>query len=143
MFAWRLCRRPFADLLGEGARQYGGRWNSPGRPMLYAASNAALCVLEVRVHLDLPFPLIPPDYVLMTIDLTGLETEAVGERPADTVSFGDRWLREGRTPLLEVPSMIVAESTNLLLNPAHPDAARARIDALRAFSFDQRLWTDA
>ena len=59
MLAWRLCREPFADLNGHGARQYGGRWNSPGRPLVYAASAAALAVLEVRVHLDLPFELLP------------------------------------------------------------------------------------
>ena len=42
MRIWRLCRRPFADLSGDGARLYGGRWNSPGRPMVYAAESAAL-----------------------------------------------------------------------------------------------------
>ena len=60
---------PFADLSGEGARLYGGRWNSSGRAMVYAASDAALAVLEVRVHLDLPPDLIPDDYVLLKLDL--------------------------------------------------------------------------
>lgn len=139
--AWRLCRRPFADLSGDGARLYGGRWNSPGRPLIYLASTAALCVLEVRVHLDLPFSLIPEDYVLMSVDLGDLPVERITDIPADPVTIGDRWLAEARTPLLEVPSLIVAESTNLLMNPAHPAAANARLASVRSFSFEQRLWS--
>ena len=65
---WRICRRPFADLSGEGARLYGGRWNAPGRPLIYAAETAALAVLEVRVHLDLDWDMLPDDYVLVAID---------------------------------------------------------------------------
>ncbi len=69
---WRICRRPFADLSGEGARLYGGRWNSPGRPLIYAAETAALAVLEVRVHLDLDWYTLPDDYVLASIDIGSL-----------------------------------------------------------------------
>ena len=58
MIVWRLCRHPFADLKGDGARLYGVRWNSPGRPMVYLAEHPALAALEVRVHLDLPLDLI-------------------------------------------------------------------------------------
>jgi len=65
MIAWRLCRRPHATLDGEGARRFGGRWNSPGRPVVYLADHPALAALEVRDHLDLPFDLLPVDYVLM------------------------------------------------------------------------------
>ena len=138
--AWRLCRAPFADLSGDGARLYGGRWNSPGRPLVYAASSAALAVLEVRVHLDLPPELVPDDDLLMTIDLTGLPMEAIDRLPQDPQAFGDAWLREARTPLLRAPSAIVPESANLLLNPAHPLAAQARILDTRPFAFDRRLW---
>jgi len=140
MLAWRLCRAPFADLTGDGARLYGGAWNSPGRPLVYMASTAALAVLEVRVHLDLPFELLPDDYVLMTIDLTDLAVEELPDLPPDRRAFGDAWLREGRTPVLQVPSVIVPESANLLLNPAHPDGGRARIVRTRPFGFDARLW---
>jgi RES domain-containing protein len=138
--AWRLCREPFADLAGEGARLYGGRWNTPGRPLVYAASSAALALLEVRVQLDLPPELLPADYVLLTIDLRDLATETVPDFPPDPAAFGDAWLRERRTPVLRVPSAIVPESTNLLLNPAHPAATEARIIGRRRFEFDRRLW---
>lgn len=140
MLAWRLCRSPFADLSGEGAGRHGGRWNSPGRPLVYGASSAALAVLEVRVHLDLPPDLIPEDYVLMAIDLAGVPVETVAALPDDPRTFGDAWLAEGRTAILQVPSLIVPESANLLLNPAHPAAAAARIVSTRPFSFDRRLW---
>lgn len=140
MLAWRLSRVPFADLSGEGARRYGGRWNRPGRPVVYAASSAALAVLEVRVHLDLPPELLPDDYLLLTIDTGDLAIEEVVGLPDDPAAFGDAWLRDQRSPVLQVPSLIVPESSNILFNPAHPDAGRAGIVARRRFVFDRRLW---
>ena len=138
--AWRICRRPFADLSGEGARLYGGRWNSPGRPVVYAAEAAALAVLEVRVHLDLDWSLLPADYVLMAIDLSSLAIESLEEAPDDPVAYGDAWLELRRSAVLGVPSVIVRESRNLLVNVAHPEASRASIASIRSFSFDERLW---
>ena len=140
MLAWRLCREPFADLGGEGARLYGGRWNSPGRALVYTASTAALAVLEIRVHLDLPPELLPDDYVLVTIDVNDLPVEDVVGTPAVPQGFGDAWIHEQRTPVLRVPSAIVPESPNLLLNPAHPAAVGAFIVGKRRFEFDRRLW---
>ena len=140
MLAWRLCRAPHADLSGEGARLYGGRWNSAGRPLVYAASTAALALLEVRVHLDLPPELLPDDYTLVTIALSDLAVEVLDAIPDDPAAFGDRWLEEQSSPVLRVPSAIVPESPNLLLNPAHPEARRAAITARRPFAFDRRLW---
>ena len=143
MLAWRLCRALFADLSGEGASRYGGRWNLPGRPIVYAASSAALAVLEVRVHLDLPLDLVPDDYVLLTIDLGEVSVELVKSVPAAPSAFGDTWLRERRTSVLQVPSAIVAESSNLLLNPLHGDAKSFRMVEQRPFSFDRRLWSSS
>ena len=141
MQAWRICRDPFADLTGEGARLWGGRWNSPGQPMVYAADAAALAVLEVRVHLDLGFDLLPADYVLLTLDLGSAGMETVPNLPADTVAFGDAWLAERRTAVLRVPSVIVPESTNILINPRHLEAVLVRIVGKRPFAFDERLWS--
>jgi RES domain-containing protein len=138
--AWRICRRPFADLSGEGARLYGGRWNSPGRPVVYAAEAAALAVLEVRVHLDLDWSLLPADYVLIAIDLSSLAIESLEEAPDDPVAYGDAWLESRRSAVLSVPSVLVRESRNLLVNVAHPEASRASIASIRSFSFDKRLW---
>lgn len=140
MLAWRLCREGFADLAGEGARQYGGRWNSPGRPMVYAASEPALAVLEVRVHLDVPPALIPDDYVLLAIDLGDAAIEALEDIPAEPAAFGDQWLEDRRTPILATPSVIVPEGRNLLLNPLHAAASGFAIVRERHFEFDRRLW---
>ncbi len=108
--------------------------------MVYLASEAALALLEVRVHLDLPPELLPDDYVLVRAALDGLAVETLEAVPADAAAFGETWLRERRTPVLRVPSLIVPESANLLLNPAHPAAADARILSVRPFRFDARLW---
>jgi len=142
MRLWRLARAPYADLSGEGARLYGGRWNSPGRALIYAAAEAALTVLEVRVHLDLPLELLPDDYMLLAIEAPGslMEIGPSLSEPKACQAFGDQWLVEQRSALLRVPSVIVPESDNVLLNPAHPDAAAAEIVAQRAFTFDQRLF---
>ncbi len=138
--AWRLCRAAYADLSGEGARRFGGRWNSPGQPLVYASHDPALSVLEVRVHLDLPPELLPDDYTLVAIALGAVSIETLRDLPAAPQAFGDAWLREQRSAVLRVPSVIVPESDNLLINPAHPAAAEIRITATRRFGFDTRLW---
>ncbi len=138
--AWRICRRPFADLSGDGARLYGGRWNSPCHAVVYAAEAASLAVLEVRVHLDLDWSLLPADYVLMAIELDSLTIESLAEMPDDPVGFGDAWLESRRSAVLAVTSILVPESRNLLLNVAHPESSKATIASIRPFAFDERLW---
>lgn len=116
--------------------------NSPGRPLVYAADAAALAVLEVRLRLDLSWDLLPPDFVLLTLDLGSVSIETVSSMPADTVGFGDNWLNGGRSAVvLRVPSIIVPDSSNLLVNPHHADSARVTIADRRSFAFDQRLWS--
>jgi RES domain-containing protein len=137
MIAWRLCRRPYAVLDGEGARRFGGRWNSPGRPMVYFADHPALAALEVRVHLDLPFDLLPADYVLMQADIP----DPTGIGAADTTAAaGDAWLNAAPSATVRVPSVLVPHAWNLLLNPRHPDARQAEIRDIEPFRFDSRLW---
>ena len=108
--------------------------------MVYAASSAALAVLEVRVHLDLPPELLPPDYVLVTIDLGDVAIEVCAALPDASHAFGDHWLREKRTPVLQVPSLIVPECANFLINPSHPTVSQIQIASSRRFEFDRRLW---
>jgi RES domain-containing protein len=142
MKVWRLARRPFADLSGTGGRLFAGRWHSAGRPVIYTAESPALAVLEVRVNLDVPFHLLPDDYVLMGIDISALdERKYVREMPPNPRAAGDAWLAEISVPILDVPSVIVPQSRNYLLNPAHPQASRAVIDSVAAFKFDPRLWS--
>lgn len=138
--AWRLCRAPFADLSGEGARLHGGRWNSVGAPLVYLAEHSALAVLEVRVHLDLPLDLVPDDYVVMQVALPDEPPEEVSRMSADPRDVGNEWLRSQRTAVLRVPSALAPAATNLLLNPRHPRAAEAAILSTDPFEFDPRLW---
>jgi len=96
---------------------------------VYLSEDAALPVLETLVHLDLPQDLMPADYVLMRIDLSILEAGGpeswLEEGPegltglSESRAFGDRWIEESRTPILRVPSVIVPESLNLILNSDH------------------------
>lgn len=137
--AWRICRDTYADLSGEGAKKYGGRWNSPGRPVVYLAEHPALAALEVLVHLDVPKDLVPDDYVLLRIDLPDEPPARLATFPTDTRAAGDRWLLEAQTAVLEVPSVVIPSAINLLLNPLHASSAQVRIVGKEPFSFDERL----
>jgi RES domain-containing protein len=150
---WRVTRRPFANLGGEGARLYGGRWNPVGSPCVYLSSTLSLAVLEVLVHTDPD--LIPQDLVVLRVDVVNIEHQEppVATLPprwrteignADTQSFGGRWLSSRRTPLLLLPSAVLPldaspPERNVLLNPIHPDVADLRVAAVTSFCFDARL----
>ena len=150
MVLWRLTRRPHADLSGLGGELADGRWHTRGRPVVYCAATAALAVLEVRVHLDLPLELLPDDYVLMKIvapdelDAPALQASDLPDAWRDHEDlcrpFGDSWLRDGATALLSVPSAIVEVERNLLLNPRHPAAARVHVEGIDPFGWDRRLF---
>lgn len=147
--AWRLTRKPWADLSGEGARLQGGRWNSPGKAVVYLSEDAALPVLETLVHLDLTPDLLPDDYVLMRVDFSAMEAAATAawleDGPSDWIDeadsrfFGDRWIEEARTPVLRVSSAVVPESFNLILNVRHAQASDIPAPTSRPFRFDPRL----
>jgi RES domain-containing protein len=139
MIAWRLCRRIHADLTGEGAQRFGGRWNSPGRPVVYLAEHPALAALEVRVHLDLPFELLPADFVLIRVGLPDSAAEPL-IASGETVAAGNAWLDGMQAATVRVASVLVPHAWNVLLNPRHPDAQRAEVQAIEPFRFDPRLW---
>ncbi len=139
MEAWRICRRPYADLSGEGARRVGGRWNRRGSAVVYLAEHPALAVLEVLVHLDLPPELLPEDYVLLRADIPFRPDTPALDQPYNPEAVGDAWLRAGETPMLRVPSVLVPHAFNLLLNPAHRTAARAKVVSVEPFAFDPRF----
>jgi RES domain-containing protein len=87
----------------------------------------------------MPYDELVHDHVLMRIALPD-SVEDAPDLPEDPRRHGDAWLREGRSAVLRVPSVIVREGRNLLLNPAHPAAAEARLEACTPFRFDRRLW---
>lgn len=147
--AWRIARRPHAlDRGGAGARAYGGRWNRPGTAVLYAGGSIAIATLERFVHLA---DVVPPDLVLVRIDLPERHTadsppladlpEGWNALPAGPASmdFGSAWARAGRSLVLRVPSVLVPEERNLVINPAHPEFAAVRMRIARPFRFDARM----
>lgn len=139
MEAWRICRRPHADLSGEGARRVGGRWNRRGTAVVYLAEHPALAVLEVLVHLDLPPELLPDDYVLLRAELPFRPENPTLDRAFNPEAIGSDWLRAGDSPLMRVPSVLVPHAHNLLLNPVHRTAGRAKIVSVEPFVFDPRF----
>ena len=143
MILHRLTRAPFRALDGEGARRFGGRWTSPGRPAIYAAASAGLAVLEILVHLDLPPDLIPSDYRLLRIQLPAdAPAEILARAPADERDrrrLGDNFLERGEALARRVPSAIVPDEHNAILNPRHRAMAGVRIVADHPFRFDPRL----
>jgi RES domain-containing protein len=143
--AWRLASGRYPPLAGEGARLVGGRWNSPGRPLVYASESLALCLAECLVHITGPLPrdytsikMSVPDDSIEHLDASLLRRGWKVDLNR-TRALGDRWLVEERSLCLVVPSVVLPESTNLLLNPLHPRALEVKIVARRPFRFDPRL----
>lgn len=143
MIVFRLAKAAFTALDGEGARLYGGRWNAPGRPMVYAAASPSLAVLEVLVHLDLPPELLPEDYRLLAIDIPDdAPTERLDHRPADAagcLALGEAFLDRGAALVLLAPSAVVPQERNALINVRHPAMGRVRQVRDEAFRLDPRL----
>ena len=148
MIVHRLARLAHAKLDGEGARLAGGRWNSPGRAAVYASSRLSLAALELLVHTDVP--LVPPDLVAFEIEIPDaleVESVALGDLPKDwrqpghlaCRSIGDTWLAEERTAVLRVPSAVVPEEMNYVINPRHRAAKAIHVVGRRKFAFDSRL----
>lgn len=138
------------DLFGAGAKSTGGRWNRKGNAVLYTSTSIALACLETVVHLgasSLPFNryLVKFDVPLATWNARKRidPTKLVGwdAQPAGAVSLdaGDEWSASLTSALLLVPSVIVPEEQNVLINPLHPDAASVKATKIRKFTYDGRL----
>ncbi|HYD65780.1 RES family NAD+ phosphorylase [Azospirillum sp.] len=151
MRVWRIARRPYADLQGIGGEMGDGRWHTRPRRVVYLGSSLALSSLEVLVNLDLPPEFLPRDYVAMEVDLPD-DLPVTDVDPAQLPAgwrekaqwpacqgIGNRWLDGRDGALLRAPSAVIPLEHNILLNPAHPDAARARVVATHPFSFDPRV----
>jgi RES domain-containing protein len=147
---WRLVRPAWAPGLdGEGARLAGGRWNSPGRAVVYCGSSLALCVLETFVHLPpamrsvdaLPTMIAvmiappPQEQVTRAEDLGAVDLEDA----AACRAMGDAWVAQGTTLALSVPSAVVPQERNIVLNVSHPAMAGVAVVSQETFRLDRRL----
>lgn len=143
MIVYRLCKAAHVALDGEGARLWGGRWNSAGRPMVYTAATPSLAVLEVLVHLDLPAELLPDDLRLLTIKIPdNVRIHSLDPSPTEDsacLTAGDNFLDAGDTLALMVRSIIVPQEWNALLNVRHDDMARVAVRHDEPFRLDPRL----
>lgn len=148
--AWRIVKKRFAAAAfdGEGAAAFGGRWNSPGVQVVYVASTRSLAALEMAVHLDraallASFVFIPCDFDERLVTAIDRRTLPAGWRrdppPAELAVLGDAWVASGRSAILSVPSAVIEDEPNFLLNPAHGDFRRIRIGKPQDFVFDRRL----
>ena len=149
MRCYRLCEERFRALDGQGAQKHGGRWNRPGRPVVYASSSRALAVLELLANVDREE--IPASLLLLTIDIPDaapIESLHPDVLPKDWQtlpapdacrSAGDDWLASARGLVLAVPSALVPEEPNFILNPEHAEFAAVTVVADRPFNYDPRL----
>lgn len=151
MIVFRLSKSKFAnDLSGKGAEKSGGRWNSKGTALVYTSASRALCTTEIAVHT--PLGNLPLDYTIISIEIPDdirIQEFASADLPADwksiphahsTQEIGDRFVTDEIFAVLKVPSVIVQDEYNYLINPAHEDSRKIKIKAIEPFNFDERLF---
>ncbi len=142
---YRLVRRERGAeaLSGEGARLYGGRWNPPGVPVVYASESRSLAVLEAFVHLTLEARSMRLELCSIELPARVRVTRLDEDRPPRSLdvsqSVGRRWVEEAGTLALVVPSVLVPRESNYVLNAAHPQFGRLALHR-EPYSFDERLW---
>ena len=149
MLAWRISKVRHAPFDGMGARLRGARWNSPGRPVIYAADSFAGSILEVLAHALRPRTL-PGTHHAVSIDIPEAVIEVLqpavlpgwDERGSpEALTFGDRWLAEARSAVLVVPALPARPvGRNILINPLHPDASSLTVSAPFRVPWDERLF---
>ena len=150
MRAFRIVKKRHAltAFTGDGARAYGGRWNLPGVPMVYAAHTRALAALESLAHFGgaerrmafVTFEIEIPDSLAMRVEVAALPREWRSDEPsASTQALGSDWQRRGASVALVVPSVLVPQECCVLLNPDHPDTDKVMVAYPETFTFDARL----
>lgn len=147
MIVWRISHH--ATLDGRGGLKASARWHTKGRPIVYCAPNPATALLELLVHAEIDLEDFPTNYTLLRIDVPDeLHCQEIdsGALPGDwdqsldvTRAIGDEWLASLRSPLLRVPSVVVPETHNVLINPGHGDSPGIRIIDVQRYAFDERL----
>lgn len=149
MLAYRIApgKHPVFD--PTGASLWGGRWNSPGRRVIYAAETYSAAMLETLVHLSHPSP--PPGFQFVRIEIP--DRVAVEKVDATNLpgwgdldmkasrAFGDRWYDERRSAVLLVPSVVTfGPEMNVILNAEHPGFRHIKADSPRPVQWDARLF---
>ncbi len=149
LVAWRVCKERHPPYDGTGAMLAGGRWSSPGHAAIYASDSYAGALLEILAHAlrprTLPGPhhairIEIPDALIEQLDPDALPGWDVKGSPGAR-RFGDRWLKEARTPALVVPSVPGRPvGRTVIINPAHPAAASIEVGSPFHVPWDERLF---
>lgn len=147
MVVWRISNH--TSLAGDGGLRVSARWHTRGRRIVYCAESPAAALLETLAHFEIPIEDLPRRYRLLKIEVPDdlvVERVSLADLPGDWVerlditrAKGDAWLASGGSPLLSVPSALVPETFNLLLNPAHPDAPHVVVARVSEQVVDPRL----
>lgn len=140
---WRISDYP--NLNGTGGLNASGRWHIMGRPVVYAAESPAGALTELLVHMDPQFA--DEEFQLLEIEVpSGIAMKLASQLLPDwenhlavTRKIGDDWLVGMETALLRVPSAIVPDTFNMLINPLHRDAKKIRIVAKKKLRLNPRL----
>jgi RES domain-containing protein len=136
------------DISGIGAKMYGGRWNIPGYPALYTSECISLCVLEMLVNISLPesqfnFHLlqinIPDSFEPVVIAKKKLKANWQDDENY-TKFMGTEFLKNEQSLLLKIPSAVISEENNYLINPLHKEFKKVTISTSYPFKFDNRLF---
>ena len=136
MFVWRISEYP--DLSGRGGELYSGRWNHLGDKIVYCAEHPALAMLEVLVNFDIDE--LPETLQLLKIKIP--DATSIQQAPVDVPDSRDYWqafLKRNKTCLLQVHSVILPHSFNILINPLHEDAGKIDIESAERFTVDSRF----
>lgn len=153
MRLWRISN--YSDLSGEGGRRAQGRWHEKGRPVVYLADHPALALLEVLVNLEIDPEDLPSSYQLLSVECAAAASQELSIDYLDKRAPGWRdspelcrktsasWFVDAITPLLRVPSIIVPDCFNFVLNPLHPDAKLLSVSSVKKVDFDPRLFLGA
>ncbi|GAC1406119.1 MAG: RES family NAD+ phosphorylase [Burkholderiaceae bacterium] len=151
---WRIAKHTTlykaTDLTGGGAKATGGRWNSKGVPVVYTSTSIALATVETMAHLGGDLAIRNAFLAKITVPaavwdqreyITAQDFEPtwLAEPPGSTsIDYGDEWLFSGAAPLLMVPSVIIPEEFNVLINPGHPESKKITAIVLRQYIYDPR-----
>ena len=150
MLVWRVCQKKYSAFNGEGSRRASGRWHRQGTSIIYTSDTLALAALEYFVRLNPG----DSDVSLVTVsasipDTIRVRRVRVKDLPKDWYAYpapeilqeiGVKWAEPAETALLAVPSAIIPQQTNYLINPNHRDFKRIRLNTPEDFNFDPRVW---
>ena len=150
MIVYRVTKKEHATLDGMGGLFGPGRWHKKGNPVIYTSEHASLAAWEKIVHVA-SFENLPDDLLLIKIEIPdSIEILTVPEKilvpgwddfpySSETIDFGTSFLRKKEHPALKVPSVIIPDEFNVILNPLHPDIQKCSIISSEPFIFDRRI----